>query len=149
MSWPVGQPHASATVFPVARLGRVAIFVLSRARVVRDVFSARSGPAPGARDGALPACLPVVCPVAHGGALPARRAPRGARRCPACPLCAPWRATVPCLPVVRPVARDGALSRRGPTTGARDGALSRRGPAPGAREGASASPRACLRSSCP
>ncbi|CAI7788721.1 unnamed protein product [Closterium sp. NIES-53] len=88
-SWPVGQPHASAAVFPVVRLGRVAIYVLSRARVARDVFSAlsRRGPTPGARDGALSRRGPA--PGARDGGL--------SRRGPA------------------PGARDGALSRCGPT----------------------------------
>ncbi|CAI7898566.1 unnamed protein product [Closterium sp. NIES-53] len=40
--------------------------------------------------------LPVAPPSRARNALPARRAPRGARRCPACSSCAPWRATVPC-----------------------------------------------------
>ncbi|CAI7836600.1 unnamed protein product [Closterium sp. NIES-53] len=99
-SWPMGPPYASAAVFPIARPGRVPIFVLSRPRMARDIFSARRAPRgtrrcpavvrPVARDGALP----VVRPVARDGALPVVRpvARDGA------------------LPVVRPVARDGALN---------------------------------------
>ncbi|CAI7783554.1 unnamed protein product [Closterium sp. NIES-53] len=116
-SWPVGQPHASASVFPVARLGRVAIFVMSRARVARDVCFAlsRSGSAPGARDGAcLPACLSDVRHVARDSAL-SRRGPAFG-------------------------ARDGTLRRRGPAPGARDGALRRHGPALGARDAPATAP---------
>ncbi|CAI5969246.1 unnamed protein product [Closterium sp. NIES-65] len=65
-SWPVGPPHASAaTFFPVARLGRVAIFYCPAPgwRVTPTLPVAR----PVARDGALN--LPVVRPVARDGAL--------------------------------------------------------------------------------
>ncbi|CAI7838310.1 unnamed protein product [Closterium sp. NIES-53] len=128
-SRPVGPPHASATVFPVARLGRVAIFVLSRAWVARDTFSARRAPRGTRR-------------------CPARRAPRGTRRCPA--RRAP-RGTRRCpkLPVACPLVRDGALSRRGSAPGARDGVLSRRGTALGARGGAPASPAPALAAAAP
>ncbi|CAI7894313.1 unnamed protein product [Closterium sp. NIES-53] len=63
-SRPVGPPHASAAVFPVARLGRVAIFVLSRARVARDIFSARHAPRGTVRGG--PAPCPAFSATAGG-----------------------------------------------------------------------------------
>ncbi|CAI7809352.1 unnamed protein product [Closterium sp. NIES-54] len=128
-SWPMGPPYASAAVFPIARPGRVTIFVLSRPRMARDIFSARRAPRGTRR-------------------FPARRAPRGTRRCPA--RRAP-RGTRRCpkLPVACPVVRDGALSHRGSAPGARDGVLSRRRPAPGARGSAPAPPSACPWSSRP
>ncbi|CAI7846500.1 unnamed protein product [Closterium sp. NIES-54] len=154
-SRPVGPPHASAAVFPVARLGRVAIFILSRARVARDIFSARRAPRGTRR-------------------CPAHRAPRGTRRCPTrraprgtrwCPVRRALRGTRRCpkLPVACPVVRDGALSRHGSATGTRIGALSHRGsapgarvgvlshrgPAPGARGGAPASPAPALAAAAP
>ncbi|CAI7819097.1 unnamed protein product [Closterium sp. NIES-54] len=78
LSWPVGLPYASAAVFPIARLGRVAIFVLSRPRMASDPFSARRAPRGTRR-------CPQLARRAPRGMrrCPARRAPRGTRRCPA------------------------------------------------------------------
>ncbi|CAI7740798.1 unnamed protein product [Closterium sp. NIES-54] len=140
-SRPVGPPHSSAAVFPVACLGRVAIFVLSRARVARDIFSARRAPRGTRR-----------CPARRAPRgtrrCPTRRAPRGTRRCPARRAPRGMR-RCPKLPVACPLVRDGALSRRGSAPGARDGVLSHRGPAPGARGGAPASPAPALAAAAP
>ncbi|CAI7911359.1 unnamed protein product [Closterium sp. NIES-54] len=120
---PVGPPHASAAVFPVARLGRVAIFVLSRARVARDIFSARRAPRGTRR-------------------CPARRAPRGTRRCPKLPVACPLvRDGALSRRGSAPGARDSVLSHRGPAPGARGGAPA--SPAPALAAAAPAPPSAC------
>ncbi|CAI7781077.1 unnamed protein product [Closterium sp. NIES-54] len=128
-SWPMGPPYASAAVFPIARPERVAIFVLSRPWVARDIFSARRAPRGTRR-------------------CPARRAPHGTRRCPKMPVA---------CPVVRdgalshrgsaPGARDGVLSRHGPAPGARGSAPA--SPAPALTAAAPAPPSACPWSSRP
>ncbi|CAI7798532.1 unnamed protein product [Closterium sp. NIES-54] len=126
---PVGPPHASAAVFPVARLGCVAIFVLSRARVARDIFSARRAPRGTRR-------------------CPARRAPRGMRRCPKLPVACPLvRDGALSRRGSAPGARDGVQSRRGPAPGARGGAPA--SPAPALAAAAPAPPSACPWSSRP
>ncbi|CAI7923913.1 unnamed protein product [Closterium sp. NIES-53] len=128
-SRPVGPPHASAAVFPVASLGRVAIFVLSRARVARDIFYARRAPRGTRR-------------------CPARHAPRGTRRCPKLPVACPLvRDGALSRRGSAPGARDGVLSRRGPAPGARGGAPA--SPAPALAAAAPAPPSACPWSSRP
>ncbi|CAI7831524.1 unnamed protein product [Closterium sp. NIES-54] len=85
----MGPPKLPLSSLPIARLGRALSFCPLRVHGGWSFFF----------------------PLRASGArrFSARRAALQSAQRPACPSCAPRRATVPCLLVVRPVARDGAL----------------------------------------